>query len=286
MGREARAKKKKLVKANIMVGMPIHKYMEPLTMVSWDNTVAYYADKPIGINRWGTVGIPYVDTARNKCVDYFLEHPEFSHLMWIDDDMVWEPSAIEKLVNYNVPVVSALVTLKSPPFRVTLIEFAMDESGMLDSFEISMGRYPLDKPFEIPNSCIGTAFMLIKREVIEKMEPPYFTGFVNKRGVLKGTDLYFGARINRYGYKFLYDPTIRVYHVGRGIYGVEDHIAYLEQEKKGITSCLFSSSSADNVENYKRSFAGPQPSLIASHAPVVEQQLKKLACLAESKSET
>jgi hypothetical protein len=275
MGWEKRQREKKV---KIFVGMPIHHYMEGPTDNSLTTTTEYLYRKGISFNRYSLWGNPYVDAARNKTVEAFLGDPNFkdhTHLMWIDSDMAWSPECVEKLINYDVPVASALVTAKAPPFQVTLIEFARDtKANALDTFQVPFGSYPLDKPFYLKHSCIGTAFMLIKREVLERMEPPYFTGFTNSAGVLLGTDIYFGARLNAYGYDILYDPTLRVYHVGKGFYGVEDHIAWLEQNKgKETIACPFMSSSAESVAEYKRSFSGPHPALIQSNVSAVEQQI-------------
>jgi len=70
-------------------------------------------------------------------------------------------------------------------------------------------------------------------------------------------------------------------------FGIEDHIAYLEQsEKGGQKACQFTSGSAESVAAYKSSFAGPQPSIIPEIASVVERQLESFQRQEESKSET
>jgi len=244
-------------------------------------TMGYLAERGIFIERASISGIPDVASARNKTIEHFLQRPDskkFTHFMWIDDDMVWSPDCIEKLLSYDVPIASALVTLKSPPFRVTLFEIAKNKEGHLDTFDIPLGSYPLDKSFTYANSVIGTAFMLMKREVIDRMKQPYFTDFTNDKGVRKGTDIYFGMMAIKLGYEFLYDPTLRVYHVGKGLYGLEDYIAYRELEKEGKElSCLFSATSATDVERFKMSLCGPQKSLIQSHVSVVNKQLEESA---------
>lgn len=266
--------------------MPVHIYMEPFTYNCLRETEAALSEHNIKFLPAVVTGIPDVAKARNKCVEAFLEDKSYTHLMWIDADMVWSPDAVLTLLSHNAPAVSALVTKKAPAFAVTLFQIMQDETENPNTYEVPFGSYPLDKPFTLENSGIGTAFMLLKREVIEKMEPPWFAGFTSKKGQLKGTDFLFCIKVLTAGYEFIYDPRPRVYHVGKCFYGIEDHIAYVEHsENGGAKACPFTSISAESVAKYKSSFAGPQPSQIAEVASAVAKQLESFQCQAESKSE-
>lgn len=256
---------------SIMVGMPIHHYVENFTLMCVDATVERLGKKGIPFHRISTLGMPDVAKARNQIIEEFLGDKRYTHLMWIDSDMVWDPEAVEALIDLNVPVASCLVTKKGPPFDVTMFKLMLpdENSKFMDTYFVRYGEYPMDRPFKIPNSGIGTAFMLIAREVIEKMEQPYFCGFVNPADKkLKGTDFYFCVQILKNGYEVVYDPRPNVYHVGKCLFGVEDHIAYIKQyESGGQKECPFMNLGA-SVVDWKKSFAGPQPSLIQRDAPV------------------
>lgn len=274
----------------IMVGMPVHHYVDNFTLMSMEATVHRLGQMGIPFVRLSTLGMPDVAKARNQIVDEFLKAKQYTHLMWIDADMVWDPEAVEALIALDTPVASCLVTKKGPPFNVTLFQLMRptEDSNSVDTYNIPLGAYPLDKPFTFPGSGIGTAFMLISREVIEKMEQPYFAGFVNKenRRDLKGTDFYFCVQMIGHGYDIVYDPRPRIYHVGKCLFGIEDHVAFLDQkEEKGIDECQFMSSGA-SVAEFKKSFAGPQPDLIEKVAPAVEKQKELSAHREESKSES
>lgn len=269
-----------------MVGMPIHNYMENYTGMCMDNTVKDLRDIGIGFHRVSPLNVPDVAKARNACVDAFLKDKRYTHLMWIDADMVWDTDAVMSLLNLGVPACSALVTQKAPPFKITLFQLLKpkEDSDTLETYDVPLGAYPMDEPFRFPNSGIGSAFMLLERQVIEAMEPPYFAGFVEpKTKVLKGTDYYFCVRLLQLGFEFVYDPKPKIYHVGKCLFGVEDHVAYLDQlMEKGTEACPFMNLGASVVE-WKKSFAGPQPSLIQKIALVVEKQ-KELYQRQESKS--
>jgi hypothetical protein len=208
-------------------------------------------------------------------VDAFLKDKHYTHLMWIDADMVWDTDAVLSLLNLKAPACSALVTQKAPPFKITLFHLLQPEkdSEYLETYDVPLGAYPMDEPFRFPHSGIGTAFMLLERQAVEALEPPYFANFVDPvKKTLKGTDYYFCVRMLQKGFEFVYDPRPKIYHVGKCLFGVEDHVAFLDQKaEKGIEACQFMNLDA-SVAEFKKSFAGPQPSLIEKIAPVVEKQ--------------
>jgi len=292
MGKKKQRKKtlnnKKIQQPAIMVGMPIHHYIENFTLMCIDKTMADLRQAGIKFHRVSPIGIPDVARARNVCVDAFLKDKQYTHLMWIDSDMVWDTDAVLSLLNLGVPACSALVTKKAPPFNITLFQLLKPEedSNTLGTYDVPLGAYPMDKPFRFPNSGIGTAFMLLERKVIEAMEPPYFASFTDAKKALKGTDYYFCVRMLQRGFEFIYDPKPKIYHVGKCLFGVEDHVAYLDQlAEKGIEACQFMNTDASSVVDWKKTFAGPQPSLIEKIAPVVERQKELYRLREESKSD-
>lgn len=268
---------------SIMIGMPIHHFAENYTTMCVNATIDRLAERGVYCNAVNTIGLPDVAKARNELTEIFLEDKQYTHLLWIDADMVWDPSAVEALIDLDVPIASALVTKKAPPFDITMFQLMKptEDSPHLDTFMVPFGQYPLDKPFTFPNSGIGTAFMLVAREVIEKMDKPYFCGFVNPTDkTLKGTDYYFCVKFIQLGYEIVYDPRPPVYHVGLGLYGVEDCIAYIDQQVEGGTKvCPFTSGGVKSVVEYKKSFAGPQISLIQK---VVNAGEKRPECFRSS----
>ncbi len=270
-----------------MVGMPVHNYVENFTLMCVDKTRSDLMQAGIEFHKVSPIGIPDVAKARNACVDVFLREKQYTHLMWIDADMVWDADAVLSLLNLGVPACSALVTKKAPPFNVTLFQLLKPEenSNSLNTYDVPLGAYPMDEPFRFPNSGIGTAFMLLERQVIEAMEPPYFASFIDPvNKTLKGTDYYFCVRMLQKGFEFVYDPRPKIYHVGKCLFGVEDHVAFLDQKaEKGIEACQFMNLDASVVE-FKKTFAGPQPSLIEKIAPVVEKQKELYQRREESKS--
>ena len=94
-----------------------------------------------------------VTRGRNNLVAKFLANPKATHLMWVDADIKWEPESVLRMVLYNVGVVCGLYPMKGIPIRYVL-------NALPNGRRVG----PL---MEVSTS--GTGFMLIKRDVIEKL---------------------------------------------------------------------------------------------------------------------
>src|SRR5262249_41274209 len=57
-------------------------------------------------------GDSLVTRARNDCVAYFLTHPDFSHLFWIDSDIGYSPEVAFRLLLADRDVVAGVYPLK------------------------------------------------------------------------------------------------------------------------------------------------------------------------------
>ena len=271
-------------KISIMIGMPNYQGISQFTHSCLDKTIHYFGERGIPIERYGPYGNAHIDNARNNVVEYFLK-TKHTHLIWIDGDMIFDPEAIEILLEHNVPVCSGLVTRRHPPYTPTIYAIIADEKWVATTKIIPFGTYPLDKPFYYPASGIGTAFMLLKRNVLEDMGLPYFASPPTNRGTVRGEDYYFCMKLGAMGYKILYDPRIPIYHMGECPFGIEDHAAVMHAMEKEGDICQYSNINVGNVVQFKKSYAGVNRSLIDSIAPAAAKRHEELADRAESKSE-
>lgn len=94
-----------------------------------------------------------VTRARNNLVAKFLANPAATHLMFIDADIHWDPESVLRMVLHDVGVVCGAYPMKCEPVRYVL--------------NILEGAKHYDPLYEV--STAGTGFMLIKREIIEKL---------------------------------------------------------------------------------------------------------------------
>jgi hypothetical protein len=96
-----------------------------------------------------------ISRARNTLTAKFLTTPESTHLMFIDADIGWEPWHLLVMLNAQKDVIGGLYPMKSLPVKWCV-------NGLPGFVET-----PGDPLIEVTKT--GTGFMLIKREVFEKL---------------------------------------------------------------------------------------------------------------------
>jgi hypothetical protein len=158
---------------------------------------------------------------RNFLIQKFLE-TDATHIMCIDADIQWNPQTVINFVNADLPIIAALYPEKqSGNF---MHRRYLDENG-------NMLKTPsgLLKMAGIP-----AGFMLIKREVLEKIRqdlPQYeYTGWIDEKtsfksyawfnteivdGLFWGEDYVFSQRCIDAGFGIWIDPTVALVHGSR-----------------------------------------------------------------------
>jgi len=111
-----------------------------------------------------------ISRARNTLTAKFLHTKESTHLMFIDADIGWEPWHLLVMLNHDKDVVGGLYPMKSLPVKwcVNGIPDAVqdDPSGLIEVTKT------------------GTGFLLIKRDVFEKLNAhPAVKPFINDIGL-------------------------------------------------------------------------------------------------------
>lgn len=168
-----------------------------------------------------------ITRARDVCAAVFLYQTDFSHLMFIDADIGFEPEDVSRLWNLDMPVTAGCYRMKKEgsPFA------AWREGRMIE-----LDALPKD-PFTVDYA--GTGFMLIHREAFERLilnkaVPEYEEGRVGKchgffqDPIVDGFHLsedYFFCRTWRTEGKgdVWMDPKVKLRHVGSKTYASEQH---------------------------------------------------------------
>ena len=112
-----------------------------------------------------------IEKARNELVEAFLalrscayptvEPP--THLLFVDDDMVFEPDDIDVLVGLNKDIVGALCFVRDPPYQPTMLK-RNDPRCKLSNEYGYIYEYEEDRLYEV--DATGCGFLLIKRDVL------------------------------------------------------------------------------------------------------------------------
>ena len=164
-----------------------------------------------------------IDRARESQAEKFRKHTEFTHHLWVDDDMcIVDPDALMKLLARDKPIVSALYCRADwPHYPILLKEYGVDKNIL---FEYEYADKPYPKNQLVPVDAIGFGFVLIKREVYEKIQPPYFK-WVDEGNTQYGEDVYFSNKARAAGFKVYVDTGVELLHVVRTPIG-PDHVKW------------------------------------------------------------
>ena len=110
-----------------------------------------------------------ISRARNTLTAKFLHNKDSTHLMFIDADIGWEPWHLMVLLDRQVDVIGGLYPMKSLPVKWCVNGFDGAEEGANGLQEVTK---------------TGTGFLLIKRDVFEKLDAhPAVKPFINDIGL-------------------------------------------------------------------------------------------------------
>jgi hypothetical protein len=137
-----------------------------MSFIKWANMA-----RQLGIN-WTVETLSnesLISRGRNTLTAKFLHNKESTHLMFIDADIGWEPWHLLVMLNRDVDVIGGLYPMKSLPIKWCV-------NGFDGAEQTEDGMQEVTKT--------GTGFMLIKREVFEKLDAhPAVKPFVNDIGL-------------------------------------------------------------------------------------------------------
>lgn len=183
---------------SVFLAMPILKDVHSLVLESLLRTSGENIDY---IHVESGPAIP-IDEKRNKCVEKFLE-TQCTHLLFWDSDTIGVPGAVKKLLDANKEIIGATIYKKGG-----------DHAPCFGFWVPERQVYRTPVPFlynqQIPVDMVGTGFMMIKREVFEKIPPPWFQCY--EKGNAQ-EDIYFCLKAEKYGYHPYVDTGLSMGHI-------------------------------------------------------------------------
>lgn len=196
------------------IAIPMRDAVKAQTMVSLLNTDYSFA-APKHIKRLFLQG-NILTLQRNEAV----QRMEGDWLLFVDDDMVWAPDAIGRLVatqrRFGLDMVGGLCFRRTPPFAPTLYLRESETEGGYHNLETWLP----DEVVEV--DATGMAFMLITRKAIETITgilPPLhireqmaMPALFEWRGLL-GEDLAFCQLAKAHGLRVWVDTAVEVGHL-------------------------------------------------------------------------
>lgn len=156
--------------------------------------------------KWGYVSSRECGVGRSTFVYNALKDPAVTHVYCMDSDVVPPNGTLKRLLDYDLPIVAGIY-----PMCTTVPCWSFKTNGGWQNRDIPLP----DKLTEA--TCIGGSTVLIKREVFDKLERPWFKivyRAIDDNGLAydEGEDEYFSRTAREAGYKLMIDPKVVCKH--------------------------------------------------------------------------
>jgi hypothetical protein len=241
------SKYQKLFKSmSVLILSPIG-HPEPRWIECLVDMVAFSWGNGLKIYEMGKTERQVVHWARNNLAEEGVQRElpfwtnlkgKYTHLLWLDDDHVFNPNFACKLAaNFildKVDIVGGLYFNRYDPDiggECLAVAYVKDPDKHYDANNPTdiASAYPLVQPpvtlLEV--DAVGFGGTMMKREVLENVPHPQFS-FEHA-----GEDFYFCRKAVEAGYKVFLDGTTQMGHVGTApIITKEQHLEYLDRNKE------------------------------------------------------
>lgn len=204
---------------------------EPKWIQDTVNMVAYSWMQGLKIYQMGITERMVVDWARNDLARNGRTHvneytgKQFTHLLWLDADHVFNPSLAcclaRHMVNDYVDAVSALYYQRTGP--------TLPVAYVKDFNEDPFKHFPLIEvpPMLCEVDAVGFGAILMKRDIFDRVPEPWFT--LDFRA---GEDIAFCVEAKKHGVRFFLDGSLKMGHVGAApIITEDDHKRHLQENQ-------------------------------------------------------
>jgi hypothetical protein len=158
-----------------------------------------------------------VHVARNLIVTETLrDYPAASHLLFLDDDVIPEPDALERLLAHDVPVVSGMYCERAAPHRP--VAYRLGHDGEQERHVVLTRFCP---GLQVVDA-VGVGCLLVNLDVYRALEPSSWFDFADGLG----EDLYFCRQLRRAGIPILLDGDVLCGHLTLAAVSLRDFQRY------------------------------------------------------------
>lgn len=219
-------------KISICVLTPCKDYEVPTAFARClANMVAYSWMNGLRVYQFSHTERTVVHWARQELARRVIDHKceytgeQFTHLLWLDDDHVFNPDMACYLAQYaDKDMVSALYYSRAGrilPVVYTREGCAPDDTDAYKHFPIIQ---PPDSLFEC--HAVGFGGLLMRRDVLDRVPQPWFS-FAEA-----GEDIYFCVKAKQAGIRVWCDGRYKMGHIGASqIIKEQDYLKYMEEHR-------------------------------------------------------
>ena len=138
-------------------------------------------------------------------------------ILWVDSDMRFPKDALEILLSRDLPIVGVNATTRRFPVKPTALDIDPETNDLVKVD--SKGKTGLEQVMGV-----GFGMVLIKKEVFEAAQKPWFWFEQTDKGGTIGEDIYFCAKAFDAGFQTVidHDLSMHIRHIGTYEYGWDD----------------------------------------------------------------
>ncbi len=227
----------------VVVGIPAG---GPPTWALHDSLMTLRAPQGFTEVRAGTPDRPMpIPEARDALVQGLLGMPDHGWLLQLDRDAIMHPQTLMRLMSWDLPIISPLVFGRYPP--VIPIAFSQERPDLgpneydvaIDEIRDWIGTHkemwtsaplvlePLPHDALVQRAFVGTHCLLVRRDVFEAIEPPWFQRDCEPGHQATGCDRYFCKKAIAAGFPIYMDRSVVASHMyGERPLGALDFLAW------------------------------------------------------------
>ena len=203
------------MKDNILIAIPTTDYMPAASVQSMLKLEKHLTEEKLRHDFALEAGT-LVYIARNSLASRAVNEG-FSHILWLDSDMVYTEDIVETLQFCGKDMVCGVFQSRRPPFYSCIYKDLRLKS--LERFH----SYPKE-PFRVAGCGFGA--VLMKTEIVQRVMDRFGRPFTPTEEY--GEDLAFCRRAAELGYEIWCDPCVRVGHIAHIPVYPEDHEAAMK----------------------------------------------------------
>jgi len=134
-----------------------------------------------------------------------------THILYLDDDMMFAPNTLRRLMSHKAPFVSGLGFMRKKPFYPTIFTTTTTRINNLITEKYNyILNYP-DEPFTVDG--VGMFCCLIDLSIVPKLHKPWFETKGIREDSKISEDISFSRRLWESGVPILIDPNVKTGHI-------------------------------------------------------------------------
>ncbi len=175
--------------------------------------------------------------ARERIVEEVLKCDRFDYVWWLDDDMVFPPDTLSRLLAHQKPVVTAIAYQRREPYNPCIFEWRALEPHERNVAKKDVAE--VDGYYDHMHDCehsglrridgCGSACVLVDVEVYRKLSEAGKRPWYSNKSF--GEDLHFTRLCNKAEISIYADTDLVIGHIGEPVIVDEAHVARYKAHK-------------------------------------------------------